>query len=44
MNTYEDMLDLLGSHRFFTEEDIVEHMKTKEIQVLDHHEERNATT
>lgn len=36
--------NLLGSHRFFTEEDIIEHMKTKEIQILDHHEERNATT
>lgn len=36
--------NLLGSHRFFTEEDIIEYMKTKEIQVLDHHEERNATT
>lgn len=36
--------NVLGSHRFFTEEDIVEHMKTREIEVLDHHEERNATT
>lgn len=36
--------NLLGSHRFFTEEDIAEYMKTREIQVLDHHEERNATT
>lgn len=36
--------NVLGSHRFFTEEDIIEHMKTKEIQILDHHEERNATT
>lgn len=27
-----------------TFKDMLEYMKTREVQVLDHHEERNATT
>ena len=32
--------NILGEHRFFTEEDVVQYMQTRELEVADHHAKR----
>ena len=32
--------NILGEHRFFTDEDILNYMATRDVQILDHHNDR----
>lgn len=32
--------NIFGEHKFFTEEDVLEYMQSRKIQVLDHHQQR----
>ena len=32
--------NIFGKHKFFTEEDVLEYMQSRKIQVLDHHQQR----
>lgn len=34
--------NIFGEHKFFTEEDVLEYMQSRKIQVLDHHQQRTA--